>query len=79
MAAKKHSKKTPAKRSTKWTPTAADLRFHGLTKAQLESIDKKLVNAGKKPLSLLIKVLDKTEKSVPNLREIIEKAVKQYG
>ena len=75
MAAKKKaSKKTPATRVT-----VADLRFHGLSSAQLAAIDARLKKAGKKPLSFLIKMLDKTEKHVPELRKLIEKTVKSYG
>jgi hypothetical protein len=56
-----------------------DLNFHGLTKTQLAAIDAKLVKAGKKPLSLLIKFLKKSEQSVPELRKIIARTVAQYG
>ncbi len=71
----------PAKKKTtkKATPSAALLNFHGLTATQLAAIDARLKKAGKKPLSFLIKMLDKTEKHIPELRKIIERTVKQHG
>jgi hypothetical protein len=74
MAAKKKSSKKPAT-----SVSVTNLNYHGLTKAQLAAIDTKLIKAGKKPLSLLIKFLEKSEKSIPNLRKIIAGHVSRYG
>jgi hypothetical protein len=73
MAAKKKSKKSSPK------VAASDLNFHGLTKTQLAAIDAKLIKAGKKPLSLLIKYLKKSEQGIPELRKIIARHVANYG
>jgi hypothetical protein len=52
-------------------------KYTGLSQADVKSVDKKLKDAGKRPLSFLASMLDKTRKHIPKLEADIARLAKK--
>ena len=76
MAAKKKGRKpSPGSAAKKAEQIKTAARITGLSASQIAKIDEERKGQGKKPLSFLAEMLDKSRKHVPKLETEVTKAI----